>query len=235
MRDCILVFVKFLENESVIDEQDLSTIEFSRKLKELTGWSITATSMISKGELVDYVSREIYSRGVDQANIVLVRGAKEPMDLYLSAFIAKDIIRKHGCKINVFGERSSDTSFGGLAGYVAGLLNMAYLRLVKRVISVDEHYVVATIDLDRETIIRARLPLILVPVGELYPPSPVSVRDKLEAKKKKPVLDEAMISETQRMMLVSLRKPVYEKRIGKRLNSVDELAEVIARLVGGDK
>jgi len=233
LSECILVFVKFLENESLIDEQDLSTIEFSKRLRELTSWRVIAASMISKGELAEYASREIYSRGIDHAHVVLIKEVGVNQDLYLSALIAKEVIERYGCKINVFGERSSDTSFGGLAGYVAGMMSMAYLRFVKKVVSVNDDGVRAIVDLDGEVEVKARLPMVLVPVGELYPPSPVSVREKLEARKKKPIITEAELREAPKLLLIGMRKPTYRKRLGVKLASVEELADVIKRIAGG--
>lgn len=233
MENCILVFTKYLEDEGVIDEQDLSTIEFAKRLREKTGWIIIGAT-ITRKENIEHVSRELYSRGIDIVQIWVTKNT-EKTDIYTSSIMMNRILERNRCGIIVMGERSSDTSFGSLAGYLAGISKINHLRYVKEVLDMTTDGIIVTTVLDEETKIKTEIPSIIVPIGEYYPPRPISMKEKIEARKKKPVIEEIELSNEPKAILVRMRKPDYKKRLSKKVESLDELVNLIIKNTGDEK
>ncbi|MEM0021620.1 MAG: hypothetical protein QW039_03480 [Fervidicoccaceae archaeon] len=231
MESCILTFVKFLENEGKIDEQDLSTLEFSRRLREKINWKLIGATVVGEESDALILSREVFSRGADEVLAHIWKGRKDS-DVLSSAFIMKRFIDYSKCKLVVFGERSSDTSSGSLGAYVAGLSGMSLLMFVKEVVEIQEKKIVASSVLNGEILIRAELPAVLIPAGELFSPRPVLIRDRLEAKRKSPSLVSFNEEVNSLTRLLSVRKPEYRKRSSFELKSAEEILRVFAKVVG---
>lgn len=231
MEKCILTFVKFSENEGKIDEQDLSTIEFSRRLKELVGWKLIGTSLIKEG-FETTVSREMFSRGMEEVYIYTVSTGHNGGDIFSSALIAKEVIEEVECKVSVFGERSSDTSFGSLGGYVAGLLNISFIPFVKAVEEMNESKLRARCIAEVELTVEAELPAILIPALELFPPRPVLMKEKLEARKKQAITRRFGKNVAPIMRLLRVNKPELKKRSSTEVKSLEELLRIIIKEAG---
>lgn len=229
LENCILAFVKFSEDEGKLDEQDLSTIEFSKRLKEATGWRLVGASVLKGG--YEAAAREMFSRGVDEARLY-VNERENVGDIYSSALLMKGIVEDIGCKAIVFGERSSDTSFGCLGGYVAGLLNMNFISFIKEVVEIKDDSIKVRTLLDGELLLVSDLPAILVPMLELFPPRPVLMRDKLEARKRRPVVVEAGERVAATCFLLRAQKPEEKKRDPVEVKSPEELLNIIMKRVG---
>jgi electron transfer flavoprotein alpha/beta subunit len=188
--NCILTFVKISEQDGKIDEQDLSTLEFSRRLKEKLDWKLIGGAIVRES-FETQASREIFARGVDEAFIFSTNSNVGEGDIYSTASTMRSIVEDMGCMIVVFGERSSDTSFGCLGGYVAGMLGFSYVAYVSEVLGCEGSTLKANAILENEITLEAKLPAVLVPIGELFPPRPVLLRDRMEAKKKQAAFKKA--------------------------------------------
>lgn len=229
MNECILTFVKFSPEEGRIDEQDLSTIEFSKRLKAVSGWKLISASILKEG-FEKVAARELYSRGVDEAFIYVLEEGEG--DILSSAVMMKDIIEGFGCAAVVFGERSSDTSFGALGGYVSGLLNMIFLSFISEVVELKGGKIRAKCVPESELIVEADLPAILVPTPEAFPPSPVLMKDRLDARKKQPVVKRLNKAAPESSKLLRVRRPEERRRSSIELSSPEELARILKKVIG---
>lgn len=231
MSECVLMFAKFLPQDGVLDEQDLSTAEFARRLKERTGWNLIGVTVSDK-DSVGQAAREIYARGADLVHAISLRDKRDSeLDIYSSGVLMKNVIERYKCRVNVMGERSSDISSGALSGYVAALARINYVRYVRDVLDVSEDEVTLISSIEGEIVLKVRLPAMLVPIAEYYPPRPISIKERLEARKKTAIVEELSPPYPLKTKMTSAKRPELKNRLSKELVDIKDLADLLLRVL----
>lgn len=230
---CVLVFAKFLSSEGCLDEQALSTVEFSRALKERFGLKLVGAVVVEEA-FASLAARELFARGADEVRVYAIpTEAVRRCDLWGMARIMQRAVSEAGCDLVVVGERSSDTSFGCLGGYLAGMMGLRYIRYVVEVLEVSGSSVKAVSQPEERIVMEAEAPVVLSPLSELYPPKPVHARSKIEAARKRPSVVRVEAPDERRLALKTIRRPEHRRRALAELTGVSELADVIRRALGG--
>lgn len=230
MSKCIGVFVKYIPYLEMINEDDLSAIEAAKAVKELSNSPIRAFSIVNANDFNPNIAREIFSRGADE--VFIYRTPELEQDIHTSALITKDIVEEHKCNIYIFGEMSSDTAFNCFHGYLASMLGITYIKNVTKVLEVSGDLIVAESFIFGGTSrIKAKFPVILSVSKESFPPNPVPIKIKLEARKKSPNIKEfspeSMTKINVKARLAGVRQPSYRKRLQKELSSLEEIIELL--------
>jgi len=221
----ILVFIKVIKKDEEINESDVTALDFSYKLKEKYGATIHAISIIDSEDYMSYL-KEAYVRGADSVEAYVQKEAETPMASAMR--IKKIIVEKHpDWDYIIFGEVSSDTSFGVVPQLVGGLLGVSVVHGVLGVEFQEERVIVETdffgtkkCVLDKKTIVslfrdalKTRIP---------------GLKEKIEAKKKKIMIVEDFFSEDTNEVdarLKKISKPKPKERM-QRMYTLDELEQV---------
>ncbi len=231
----VLVFIKVIKKDEEINESDITALDFSYKLKEKYGATIHAISMIDSEDYISYL-KEAYVRGADSVEAYIQKENETP--LASANKIKKIVVEKHpDWDYMIFGEVTSDTSFGVIPQIVGGLLDVPVIHGVLG-IDLQEDKIAVETDffgakkcvLDKKTIVSLSRDALKTRIPGL--------KEKIEAKKKKIMVFEDFFSEDShdegaRLKKISKPKPRERMQRTYTLEELENVSEEIIRLARG--
>jgi electron transfer flavoprotein beta subunit len=229
----IVVLLKVIEKTEEVNEPDLTALEFSLKVKEVIGGSVTALSIISSEDFV-YLSREAYARGADRAVFIIDPDART-RDPFSSSLILAEAVRKVGDPVLlVSGEKSVDTPSGVLGGLTAGRIGLTHVYFAYKLHEIREDGLKLTVDLGAPAIVEIGYPCSVSVASDLLKPRIPNVKEKIAARRKR--ADVWKLKELGEFpvkdRLVKVERPVERERERVIMKGPEELAKMVAKELG---
>ncbi len=224
-----------------MNEWDSYALEEAVQLKEKLGGKVTVVTAGAPNWNLDFVLRECYAKGADEA-VKVVDEAFEQLDPLTTAKVLAEVIKKLNYDLVLTGVQASDDNYTQTGVTLAKLLGLPHVSVVTKVgVSQDQKFLTVNQELEGgyEQIIQVSLPALLTIQTGINQPRYASLM-KIRAAMKKEIktlkLEDLGFTRDKLLGMVPVKvervfTPKVEKAVKFLKGSPEEIAQQIVEIL----